>query len=133
MDYAKILKEMSTYMDGETIVFDESSWSYDSVELTINGSKTIVRSAWINDRPLALMVEVDDEDGELETISLTPDILKTLDEEEVYWVIHDIWFDIPYEGWDDDDCEDALCELMKKAGISENAKYFFGNENYEDD
>lgn len=124
---------MSAYMDGETTIFDEDSWSYDSVELTINGSKRIVRSAWIDDRPLALMVEVEDEDGELETITLTPDTLKTFDEEEVYWLIHDIWWDMPYEWDEDDECEDTLCELMKKAGISENAKYFFGNENYEDD
>jgi hypothetical protein len=135
MNYTKILKEMSAYMGSETIFFDEDSWSYDSVKLTIDGEEVVVRSAWIlehfmTSQPTALMVEVEDKNGELRTRGLTPKFLKTLNEEEVYWLIHDIWWDIPWD-WDDDsnECEETFCKLMKKAGISKEAKYFFGYEN----
>lgn len=118
---------MSAYMGGETIFFDEDSWSYDSVRLTINGEEVVVRSAWIIEHPFALMIELEDENGH-KTIGLTPKFLKTLNEEEVYWLLHDIWWDIPWD-WDDDsnECEETFCKLMKEAGISKGAEYFFGN------
>ena len=106
---------MSFYMDGKTIVFDEDSWSYDSVRLTIDGEEVVVRSAWITEPPLTLMVEVEDKSGELKTIGLTPKSLKTLNEEEVYWLVHDIWWDIPWD-WDDDsnECEETFSKLMRE-------------------
>lgn len=119
--YTTILNEMAELLNGEKIIFDEESWSYNSIELTFNGGKNVVRSAKVNDYPLSLVLEVQSSGSywgeEWKTFILTPTLLANFfNADEVYWLLHDIWWDIPYE-WEDDECEREFFQLMERVGI----------------
>ena len=97
MNIEKVLKAIAELLNGEPVIFDEDSWSY-GIELTIYGSKRCIRSARISEQPLALVLETEDGENALWETLWIPDFrLELMDEEGVYWLLHDMWYDIPYD------------------------------------
>lgn len=114
MDIEKVLRTMAELLDGESVIFDEDSWSY-GTELTIYGSKRYVRSARICEEPLALVLETEDAESEgfvWEKLWIPAFRLELLDEEEVFWLLHAIFYDIPYD-CDITEWEAKFNELME--------------------
>lgn len=112
MDIEKVLRTMAELLDGESVIFDEDSWSYGSVSLTAYGQKVAVLSARISEDPLTLVVETEDEEGVVETWHIPSFRLDLLDAEEIYWLFHDMWYEIPYD-CDIAEWEDRFNKLME--------------------
>ena len=72
--YTIILNEMAELLNGEKIIFDEESWSYNSIELTFNGGNITITDTSSSGRYCFYAVQnaiVEINDGEFSFANLT--------------------------------------------------------------
>lgn len=115
MKIENVISRISIELDGEWICFDENYAPEQENRpiLTLGGNDKYVALASFNsDLDLLLRVE-DKTTGKTEWWSVCLIDLKEKDSEQVEWLIHEMWYELPYE-CDICDWEDLWYELIKE-------------------
>lgn len=115
MNIEKIINRMAGVLNGESIYFDENYAPEQENRpiLTLNGDAKWVDSVIITMKNDLLLYVADVERDTTELWALSPKDLAEMDSEQVEWLLHEMWYELPYE-CDICDWEDVWYELIEE-------------------